>query len=141
MSNKRKIDRFFENDINNGDNNVYIISFFYTNEYRDYIANREEYILNCENQALNSSSNNSKIIPLDQEREYDNLSLIELLLLHNIKDYVELYAFLSTFEKNKQEDVKDILESLFKKGLISFKLKKQEYLEIKIDSYYSNFFK
>lgn len=141
MSNQRKIDRFFENDINNGNNNVYIISFFYTNEYRDYIANREEYILNCENQAINSPSNNSKIISLKQESEYDHLSLIELLLLHNIKDYVELYAFLSTFEKNKQEDVKDILESLFKKGLISFKLTKQEYLEIKIDSYYSDFFK
>lgn len=141
MSNQRKIDRFFEDDINNGNNKVYIISFFYTNEYRDYIANREEYILNCENQAINSPSNNSKIIPLKQESEYDNLSLIELLLLHNIKDYVELYAFLSTFEKNKQEDVKDILESLFKKGLISFKITKQEYLEIKIDSYYSDFFK
>lgn len=140
MGNKRKIDRFFEDDIYNGDNSVNIISFFNTDEYHNYIASRKDYILNHEDHYINSPPNSSKIIPLNQESEYNHLSLVERLLFDRI-NFTDLYGLVKIFGEDNQEEVKDILESLFKKGLISFKITKQEYLEIKINSYYSDFFK
>lgn len=133
MSNKRKIDRFFEKDINNENTKVIVVSFFFTHKYRDYLNSREEYLLNCEN--------SGKVIPLKQESEYKQLPLIERLVLDKIKDYDELYSFVGMYEENRREEVKDILESLFKKGLIEFELSKTECINVKIDNYYSDFFK
>lgn len=102
MSKKRKIDRFFEDEIHNGDNQVHIISFFH--------------------------------------REYKHLTLVERLLLDRI-NFTDLYGLVEIFGEDNEEKVKDTLESLFRKSLISFKLTKQEYIEFEIDNYYSNFFK
>lgn len=140
MSKKRKIDRFFEDEIHNGDNQVHIISFFHTDKYHNYIADREDYILNCEDNYINSPPNRYKMIPLKQESEYKHLTLVERLLLDRI-NFTDLYGLVEIFGEDNEEEVKDTLESLFIKGLISFKLTKQEYIEFEIDNYYSNFFK
>lgn len=133
MSKKRKIDRFFEDEIHNGDNQVNIISFFHTDKYHNYIADKEDYM-------LNSSPSGGRFIPLKQEGEYNHLTLVERLLLNRI-NFTDLYGLVEILGEDNEEEVKDTLESLFKKGLISFKLTKQEYIEFEIDNYYSNFFK
>lgn len=138
MTGKRKIDRFFEDDIHNGDNSVNIISFFNTDEYHNYIISREDYILNHENHAINSPKNSCRMMPLKQESEHKHLSLVEKLLFDRI-NFTDLYGLVATLGENNQEEVKDILESLFKKGLISFKITKQQYIEINIDNYYLDF--
>lgn len=141
MSKKRKIDRFFEKDINNRDTNVRMVPFFYTDRYKEYVNCVEDYVLNCEKQAINSPPNRYKIIPLKQEYEYKHLPLVEKLVLDEIEDYGELYCFVGMHEENRREEVKDILESLFKKGLIEFELSKNACINVTINSYYSDFFK
>lgn len=141
MSKKRKIDRFFEKDINNRDTNVRMVPFFYTDRYMEYVNCVEDYVLNCEKQAINSPPSNGKITPLKQEYEYKHLPLVEKLVLDEVENYGELYYLVGLYKENKREEVKDILESLFKKGLIEFELSKTECINVKIDNYYSDFFK
>lgn len=140
----RKIDRFFDDDIRTKDVSVLINFFFDSDEYQEYCDGLEYYMLAIPKH-INEYGKEYAVEPLKEQQEFENLSLNSHLAYLYIRIFKnkhgnDLYTLMDSIEQKFKEYFKDILEELFKKGLITFEIIKRDEVKIKNIGYYSKFF-
>ena len=134
MAGKRKIDRFFEDDMYTQGTRIYINTFYNIEKYKKHSYELEEY---------NVITIPPKETP-DEIKEIEKLDLITYLLFSYLNEYIDLdlhdYMLQIKLNNQSEEKIKDLIEYLFKKGLITFTIEKGDKFIIENIPYNSDFF-
>lgn len=131
---KRKIDRFFGDDMYTQGTRIYINTFYNIEKYKKHSYELERY---------NVITIPQKETP-NEIKEIEKLDFITYLLFSYLNEYIDLdlhdYILQIKLHNQSEETIKDLIESLFKKGLIAFTIEKGDEFIIENIPYNSDFF-
>ena len=130
----RKIDVFFDDDMYTQGTRIYINTFYNIEKYKKHYYELEEY---------NVITIPPKETP-NEIKEIEKLDLITYLLFSYLNEYIDLdlhdYMLQIKIHNQSEETIKDLIEFLFKKGLITFTIEKGDKFIIENIPYNSDFF-